>query len=223
MLSLCAAVALLAVAEEAPPDKTSLPTEAPEEAWRHPGVRVGLGYALEGVAGVEAAPGGVAHSALLRIGARLDPDWSLFLSLRYGVLPGAYPGLRYSGVVEPALHLFDHLTLSAGAGVAGFVYASTGRPTPEPQGGIVATLSVPASGPRLGACAGVGVIAVARAEYAWVVSELFSTGPALQVDLQWTACRQSLGRSDPDTAEPIELEQRWRHFSASLGWLVWWR
>jgi hypothetical protein len=142
-------------------------------------------------------------------------------TFRYGVHLGLTPGLRYGGTLEPTLNITDSLTVAVGLGVGGFVINNTGATSPRPE--IVASLTYPGTEPLLGACTGTGLLAVARAEYLFVASTLFATGPSLQVDAQWTACNQSLGRTDPDSGEAIELRQYWRNYGVSLAWLFWWR
>lgn len=206
----------------APAPKSSLPVIDADLAWRQAGLRVGLGYVGGALFGARTAPEGPVHAGVLRAGARLDEHWSLLGGIEYGVYDDVVRGLRYAVSVEPTLHLGD-LAFSLGVGLAGFVFSTTGAPTPEPEMGLVASYSLTEDGPAIGSCAGSGVIALARADYAFVVSELFSTGPSLRADLQWTECVQSLGRTDPDTGEAILLFQDWRHASVALGWVFWFR
>ncbi len=217
------ATATVAADDEDPEVRTSLRIETDEEAWASSGFRVGLGYAFEGIDGGGDVPGGAMHAALVRLGVRLDEDWSLMGTLRYGVLPGTPPMLRFSGTLEPTLHLTDALTVSLGMGLGGIVHPDTGARTPEPDDPLIASLTLPTDSPLLGACSGTGVIVVARAEYTFLVGELFATGPAVHADLQWTGCVETLTRVDPDSGEPIELRQFWRHVSAGLAWVFWWR
>jgi hypothetical protein len=203
--------------------KTSLRVLSDEEAWSSGGFRVGLGYALEGLLAPDPVPAGVVHAALLRLGARLDADWSLLGTFRYGVLPGAPPMLRFSGTIEPTLHLGDALSLGIGLGLGGVVHPDTGARTPEPVDPLIASLTLPDTTQLLGACSGTGVIATLRAEYTFLVGELFATGPALTADVQWTACVETLTRVDPDTGAAIVLRQYWRHASLGASWMVWWR
>lgn len=203
--------------------KTSLRVVTDEEAWSSPGFRVGLGYAFEGLLAQDPIPAGVAHAALVRLGVRLDADWSLLGTFRYGVLPGAPPMLRFSGTIEPTLHLGDALSLGVGLGLGGLVHPDTGARTPEPADPLIASLTLPDTTRLLGACSGTGVIATLRAEYTFLVGELFATGPALTADVQWTGCVETLTRVDPDTGAAIVLRQYWRHASLGASWMVWWR
>lgn len=210
--------------EPEPEVKTSLAVETNEEAWRRAGFRVSLGYMLDGLVGLdEALPDGAIHTAILRVGARLDEDWSLFATLRYGVRHHRPLGLRYSGTIEPTVHLTDELSLSVGVGVAGFVITDTDAPSPEPESRVVATYTLPDAEALVSSCLGAGVIALARLDYTLVSSDLLSYGPSVQLDSQWTGCVQQLGRADPDTGEAISLRQFWHHFGASLGFSFWWR
>lgn len=201
--------------------KTSLAIVSDEEAWRESGFRVGLGYGYDSVIGLGGAPDGPHHALMVRLGARLDDDWSLFLGLRYGARLGERPGLRYSGTVEPTLHL-NGLELTAGLGIAGFVIAQTGLEAYS-AGNIVASYTVPDDRAQLSACSGAGVLGILRLEYPVPINDLLAIGPVLQVDAQWTRCTQTLGRSDPDTGEGIELHQYWGHYNIGLGWMTWWR
>lgn len=207
-----------------PEVKTSLAIETDQEAWRRPGFRVSLGYMLDGLVGAEAAlPDGAIHTAVLRVGARLDADWSLFATLRYGVRHNRPLGLRYSGTLEPTVHLTDELSLALGVGVAGFVITETEQPSPEPETRVIATYTLPNADALVSSCLGAGVIALARLDYTLVSSDLYAYGPSVQLDTQWTGCVEQLGRADPDTGEPINLRQFWQHFGASLGFSFWWR
>lgn len=203
--------------------KTSLAVLSDEAAWASTGFRVGLGYTLEGLLAEAPVPAGVVHAAQVRLGARLDADWSLLGTFRYGVLPGATPMLRFSGTVEPTLHVGDGLSLGVGLGLGGLVHPSTGARTPEPTDPLIASLTLTDTTRLLGACSGTGAIATLRAEYTFQVGELFATGPAVTADVQWTACVETLTRVDPDTGAAIVLRQYWRHTSVGVGWMVWWR
>ena len=96
-------------------------------------------------------------------------------------------------------------------------------PSPEPADPLIASLTLPDTTRLLGACSGTGVIATLRAEYTFLVGELFATGPALTADVQWTGCVETLTRVDPDTGAAIVLRQYWRHASLGASWMVWWR
>lgn len=218
------ALLLMMVAFGAEPEvRTSLAIESDEAAWQRAGFRVSLGYMLDGIVAVDGPPDGAVHTAILRVGARLDADWSLYATLRYGVRHSRPLGLRYSGTLEPTVNLTPNLSLALGVGVAGFVITDTEVPSPEPESGVVATYTLPDSKPPLGACLGAGVIALARLDYLLVSSDLLAYGPSVQFDTQWTGCVEQLGRADPDTGEPIQLRQFWQHFGASLGFAFWWR
>ncbi len=221
---LIGAIALLAAAEptsEPGEFKPSLSIETPEESWRQPGFRVGIGYGVDDLFGRKGVPGGIHHAAILRFGPRLDETWSLLATLRYEAHFGVRPALRFGGTIEPTLHLGDRWSVAIGLGIGGFIISDTGSPTPQPD--IVATVTLPSTHPLLNSCQGEGPIALVRVEHAFIVSELFSTGPALQFDAQWTACVEHLNRSDPDTGEAIDLQQYWQHYGVSLSWMFWWR
>ncbi|MCC7383041.1 MAG: hypothetical protein IT384_14480 [Deltaproteobacteria bacterium] len=211
-----------AIPGEPPEAQTSLATESDDVAWLAPGLRVALGYDFDALFGVGGTPSGGVHSVLLRVGARLDDRWSLLSTLRYGVRFGESSAMRYSTTVEPTLDLLEHLTLSLGLGLGGFVVPDTGEPTPDPVG-LLNTLTLPDSDPLLGRCIGAGVIALIRLEYTFVVGPSSAMGPSLHADAQWTGCSESLGRTNVDTGEAIKLRQYWEHYSAGVGWIFWWR
>ena len=208
--------------EDEPIFRLSLPTKEDREAWREPGFRVQLGYAYGELFGIDGVPKGTTHSALVRVGARLSSDWSLYGAFRYAVLSGAHPGLRYTGTVEPTFDLIDGLRLTLGLGVGGFVIPEDEDPV-LPEEGIVATYTYEDTSTVLGACSGAGVVAIARLEYAFVIGPLFSTGPALSTDASWTGCRQVIDRLEPDTGRPVALEQYWHHHEVTLAWMLSWR
>lgn len=206
-----------------PLERVSLEVESAESAWSSPGFRVATGYSIDVLFGVDDVPDGVFHDASLRLGARLDPYWSLFLSLVYGARPGVLPMLTYRATVEPTLHLSPEISISLGAGLGGIVISNTGEFTPEPDGGLVASLTIPSAKPLLGACSGAGFAATARIESALVMTELLSMGPSVSAAVQWTRCVQSTFSSDLDTGESIDLVQLWQHTLVSVGWTFWWR
>ncbi|MBI2378066.1 MAG: hypothetical protein HYV07_28955 [Deltaproteobacteria bacterium] len=207
----------------APVEKDSEAVSAPAEAWAEPGFRVGTGYGLEVAFARFQEPAGMTHSFALRVGARVEADWSLFLDLSYDALDGTTPSLFFRALVGPALHLSDEVTLSLGFGLGGAVAANTGGPTPAPESRPVASYTVPSGGPRLSSCAGAGASLGARLDHALVTSELLSMGPSIALAATWTVCREAIGRSDPDTGATIELEQLWEHHFVSVGWTFWWR
>jgi hypothetical protein len=214
-------VASATTAEAQPEAKISLAVVSDDEAWAQSGFRAGIGYAFDEVAGLASAPEGAHHSLVVRLGARLDEDWSILGTLRYGVRPGRYPGLRYSGTIEPTLHL-GGLDLAFGLGIGGYVISTTGEAGYD-GGPLIASYTVPDDRARLTSCSGSGVLGLFRAEYPIPINDLLALGPVFQVDAQWTRCTQTTGQSDPDTAEAIELHQYWGHYSIGFGWMTWWR
>ena len=199
--------------------RLSLPTETDYQAWQSSGFRVSLGYGFGTNYGSYGVPDGRSNSFMLRAGARLDKDWLLYGSVRYGITAG---GLRYMGLIEPTYEILPQLTISAGVGLAGFVIASFEPPEP-PSDGVIATYTYASDDTPLVGCSGEGVAGQVRLAYSLVVGSLFSMGPALSFNAQATRCAQTLQDADPDTGRAIELEQYWYHRGFSLDWMFQWR
>ena len=98
----------------------------------------------------------------------------------------------------------------------------SGPPVRPGTGEEVATTTFGA-GTTLGSCSGGAWVGQARAEYLFVVGQLFATGPYLEANAQLTRCQQELGRVDRETGNPIYARQWWVHQGAELGWWVTWR
>ena len=136
-------------AEEAEGEpKLSLPTEADRDAWRRAGFRLGLAVSYGELVGLEGAPNGRLLGFLVRLGIRLDGDWSLIGSLQYAraTSTGGIDGLRFAGTLDPTWHVTNHLSLAVGLGFGGIVEGSTSRPEIMPLPGSLAnSYSFPSS------------------------------------------------------------------------------
>jgi len=217
--------------------KLSLPTESDRQAWRSPGLRVALGYAYGWLRGFGGAPGGDGHGAALRVGVRVDRQWSIMLNFLYATVltdgaPGDWgtptsglAGLRFLGTVDPTVHLGEHLSVAFGLGFGGIVEGRSGRkvPSPDQRPALVSSITFPAAWPPLSSCQGTGVAALVRAGWQWVLGPMSAAGLTAQVDGQWTGCAETVSRVEPDTARPITRRQWWPHLGGSLGLEFAWR
>lgn len=205
----------------------SLPTEADRVAWRRSGFRLGLGVLYGQMAGLGGAPSGRLLGVLLRIGVRLDADWSIYTSFQYASASakGGLSGLRFAGTVDPTWNVTHNLSLSVGFGFGGIVESgSTGRPEVDPLPSTLDTsYTFPDAKTPLPSCNGVGAAGLARAEYAWVIGPRAKTSLALELLGQDTDCVDPTGRVEPDTAQPIVRRQFWSHVGATLAWGITWR
>ena len=227
---LAAALALLAAsarAEDDPPVRLSLPTESERAMWKSPGFRVALGLGYGWFEGLDGAPSGRLLGPMLRAGFRLDDRWSLMGSVQYLSAAGSdegLSGLRFAGVVEPTFHATERLSLAVGFGFGGIVEGQLSRDSPDPQPGTLAdSYTFPDASTPLPECDGVGVAGRVRADYLFILGPRASTGVALELDGQWTACVDDTGRVEPDTGQAIVRRQWWPHAGATLALGVTWR
>lgn len=206
--------------------KLSLPTEADRDAWRRSGFRMGLGAEYGNMVGLEGAPSGRLLGFLLRLGVRLDPDWSLLASLQYAraSTAGGLSGLRFSGTIDPTWHVTQHLSLAVGLGFGGIIEGSTSRAEVTPLPGTLASsYTLPSSSPPLPSCTGLGVAGLARAEWTIVLGPRSATTFALEGIGQWTGCVDDTGHTDLDTGQAIVRRQWWPHTGGTLQWILTWR
>jgi hypothetical protein len=222
-------VMLLALAPAARADvvKLSLPTEDVATAWRRPGLRLQIGAGYGEFAGLDGAPSGRLIAAIVRIGMRLDADWSLLASFQYASASarGGLSGIRFSGTLDPVWHVTNRVELAVGFGFGGIVEGNTGRTDPNAmqRSGLNDSLTYPTASPPLPSCSGVGVATHGRATWMRPLGPISATGFALEVGAQWTGCVDNTGRVEPDTAQPIVRRQWWPHVGGTLEWLVTWR
>lgn len=213
--------------DDAIPFKLSLPTEQDFQAWRQAGFRVELGMNYGEMIGLYGAPSGSLLGAILRVGARLDRDWSLLGSFQYAAAStvGGLSGLRFAGTLDPTWHLADHLQVAIGMGFGGIVEGRTGRPDPNPldRTNLADSFTYPSARSPLPSCTGVGVTGLLRAAWQSALGPLASLTVFGEVDGQWTRCEERIGRVDPDTARPFVRRQYWPHFLAHGGLTFGWR
>ena len=212
--------------EEEGPPRFSLPTQSDRDAWLRGGFRLSLGLTYGRLTGLEGAPSGRLLGATVRVGLRLDADWSLFASFQYtgASAPGGLSGLRFAGTVDPTWHASRHLSLALGLGFGGIVEGFSGRPDVEPLAGTIETsYTFPRASPPLPSCSGVGVAGLARAAWTFVLGPRTSTDLALEVMGQWTGCVEDTGRVEPDSGQAIVRRQWWPHAGAVGTWSFTWR
>lgn len=218
-------------ATSAPPDddapaKLSLPTIADQEAWRRSGFRLGLGVSYGELAGLKGAPSGRLLGFLVRLGVRLDRDWSILGSFQYAraSAAGGLSGLRFGGTIDPTWHATSHLSLAVGFGFGGIVEGSTGRPDVSPLPSTLgASYTFPSPSPPLPSCSGVGVAGLARATWTFVLGPRSATSFAVEGVGQWTGCVDDTGQVDVDTGAAIVRRQWWPHVGGTVSWEITWR
>jgi hypothetical protein len=214
------------ILDEDPPPRFSLPTESDRALWRKPGFRFGLGLVYGRFFGIDGPPNGNLIGPTVRMGLRLDEQWSLMGSLQYlyATASNVMRGLRFAGTVEPTWHATDHLSLSVGLGFGGLIENGSNKPDPSPLGGTLnSSYTFPNASAPLPSCSGGGVTGLLRGEWSWILGPRASTALALETDGQWTGCVDDTGQVDPDTATPIVRRQWWPHVGASLAWVITWR
>lgn len=186
---------------------------SPSEAWQQPGFRVQLSVGYGGLIGVDGPPDGALLGVEVGVGVRLDPSWSLMAAIRYEGGFDPLGGFAFSTSFEPTWHLWEGLSVSIGAGIAGMI--DTG-PHPDPNGGdadsIPASLTYQEAEQLVGSCYGYGTTATARVAY-WVpMGHNSAFGVALRAGGQWIGCEDATGRVEADTADAIVRRQWWSHF-----------
>ncbi|HVU53028.1 MAG TPA: hypothetical protein VHL80_20235 [Polyangia bacterium] len=205
--------------------RLSLPTEADRDAWLRAGFRLSLGLTYGRMQGLEGAPSGRLLGPTVRVGLRLDRDWSILASFQYATAASATSlhGLRFAGTIDPTWHATRHLSLAVGLGFAGIVGGRYGADV-MPLGTTVQTsYDFPSASPSLPGCSGVGAAGLVRAEWAWVLGPRASTGLGLEGFGQWTGCVDDTGRVELDTGQAIVRRQWWPHVGVTGTWGVTWR
>ena len=206
--------------------KLSLPTEADWDAWLRRGFRFGLGISYGQLDGLDGAPSGRLKGFLLRLGLRLDSDWSLLASFQYQLASstGGLSGLRFAGTLDPTWHATRHLSLALGLGFGGIVEGTTGRADVDPLPSTLNTsYTFPSAHPALPSCSGVGAAGLLRAEWSMVLGPRSSTSLGVEGAGQWTGCVADTGRVEPDSGQAIVRRQFWPHVGATVTWGIMWR
>jgi len=206
--------------------RLSLATEADRDAWLRSGFRFGLGMSYGRFEGLGGAPSGRLIGFLVRLGLRLDADWSVLTSFQYDVASssGGLSGLRFAGTLDPTWHATRHLSLAIGFGFGGIVEANTGRADVDPLPSTLNTsYTFPDASHPLPSCSGVGAAGLLRAEWSFVLGPRSSTSLAVEGRGQWTGCVADTGRVEPDSGQSIVRRQWWPHLGASAVWGITWR
>ena len=206
--------------------RLSLPTEADRDAWLRGGFRMGLGIVYGELAGLQGAPSGRLRGVTLRMGMRLDADWSVLTSFQYALASssGGLDGLRFAGTIDPTWHVTRHLSLAVGFGFGGIVEGSTGRPDVMPLPSTLnSSYTFPGASPPLPSCSGVGAAGLARAEWTFILGPRAATSITVEAMGQWTGCVADTGIVEADTGQAIVRRQWWPHAGATVGWGMTWR
>ena len=213
--------------EEEGPPKLSLPTEEDRQAWQRPGFRLALGMTYGPLYGLRGAPDGRLLGPILRVGVRLDADWSLLASFQYAsaTLSGGLSGLRFAGTIDPTWHVTRSISLAAGFGFGGIVEGPRARamdalPAPDT---LQTSYTFPDASTPIASCSGVGAAALARVEYATVMGPRSQFHVSLELVGQWTGCVEDTGNLEPDTGQAIERRQWWPHAGGTLTAGFTWR
>lgn len=206
--------------------KLSLPTESDKDAWLRSGLRLSLGLSYGRLRGLDGAPNGALVGVLLRLGFRLDRDWSLLSSFHYerASAPGGLSGLRFAGTLDPTWHATRHLSLAMGLGFGGIVEGRTGRADVAPLPSTLDTsYTFPSAGPPLPSCSGVGAAGLVRAAWTIVLGPRSATSFSVEALGQWTGCVDDTGRVEPDSGLAIVRRQWWPHVGVTGAWEITWR
>ncbi|MGE0402539.1 MAG: hypothetical protein AB7T06_37905 [Kofleriaceae bacterium] len=213
--------------EEEGPPKLSLPTEEDRQAWQKPGFRLSLGMTYGEFHGLRGAPSGRLLGPILRVGVRLDADWSLMSSFQYASASraGELSGLRFAGTVDPTWHVTPWFSLAFGFGFGGIVEANVARemdPTPAPDS-LESSYTFPDASTPLASCSGVGAATLLRAEYSTVMGPRSQFHASIEFIGQWTGCVDDTGNLEADTGQAIERRQWWPHVGGALTAGFTWR
>jgi hypothetical protein len=205
--------------------RLSLPTEADQDAWLRAGFRLSLGLTYGRMQGLEGAPSGRLLGPTVRVGLRLDRDWSIIASFQYlnAASPSSLHGLRFGGTIDPTWHATRHFSLAIGLGFAGIVGGRYGMDV-MPFGSTLGTsYTFPSASPSVPGCSGVGAAGLVRTQWSWVLGPRAATDLGLEAFGQWTGCVDDTGRVEPDTGQAIVRRQWWPHIGGTGTWSITWR
>ncbi|WP_373047709.1 hypothetical protein [Vulgatibacter sp.] len=186
------------------------------EAWSQEGFRVQIRVGRDLVSGLDGAPNSSGIAIAVEPGIRLSEDFSLSATLRYSVLADTgFEGLRWTTTADATWHPWGGFFLAAGVGYAGLI---------GNRGGFDESLQR--------RCDGSGAVLLARTGWLFALGELFSMGPVVQLDEQWTRCPAedwAIADEVPAGEEVPGIEERegeaftWRHRTLHFAWSFAWR
>ncbi|MBK9031931.1 MAG: hypothetical protein IPL61_11495 [Myxococcales bacterium] len=162
----------------------------------------------------------------MRVGVRLDADWSIMASFNYASASraGQLSGLRFAGTLDPTWHVTPSLSLAFGFGFGGIVESGTGRADASPLPDTIETsYTFPDASTPVAQCSGAGAAGLVRGEWSYVLGPRSQVAVALEAIGQWTACVDDTGRVEPDTGDAIVRRQYWPHVGATLTAGITWR
>ena len=210
--------------------KRSLETETPDEGWQSAGFRLSLGYGYGFDIGLANLPDATVHSIVIRIGARLDAEWSLLGSFRYGIAGSGsagrgFEGLAYAITLDPTWHLPAGFELALGVGFAGVQGATSEQPYPNPYFEEFEddhSITSPDTRHVLESCSGAGPGALVRLGWVVALDDIWALALHAEGYSRWSLCEESYGAVEDD-GEPIVMRQWWGHYGATFGASFAWR
>jgi len=200
--------------------------------WTGSGFRLWLGFGYGFAAPLEGSPAMQSGYASVGAGWRFTEWLGLMAVFTYGVTREGFNGMRWSGTLEPVLYLGTNFALSVGFGFAGLQGGRADVSADYPYSAYIddpdrielETTDAPEVPPPFPSCDGDGMTAVLRASYLFTVGDLFSTGPMITLDGQWTYCAdQQFYVRVPVEERDLVPHQWWGQFDAALSWVAAWR
>ncbi|MFC1610610.1 hypothetical protein ACFL6C_06610 [Myxococcota bacterium] len=199
-------------------------------AWAESGLRLHLSIGYQLNTATDPAPAATSVVPGLHVGWRLNERFSLFGAVQYSAMVGGeLDGVRASVTVEPVWHATEGLSVALGLGY-GAMLGSRQRYVQPTSYGALEAAAQPGRNIELqpfNDCDGDGIVVLARATYLFRVGHLFSTGPMLHLDSQWTSCIDAdYTVTDPAGASfpPKKVfRQWWWHRTVGLAWVFAWR
>lgn len=250
-MSVGAALPMLARAADAPPNakkvitRESDPLRDKYEEWADSGFRLHLSIGYAHIGGGPSSPTMNTVDTSVSVGWRFTQSWGLMATFRYGALFEGFAGLRWATTIEPFYFITDGLVVSAGLGLGGLMGGRNSnnelglpysinysRYVSDPDKIVLRDPDEVVLGgepnrvelPPFPSCDGDAFVAVVRVAYLFTVGDLFSTGPVLQADGQWTVCQDhGFDRHVPIEERHLTPKQLWGHYAIGLGWSAVWR
>ncbi len=199
--------------------------------WSSPGFRVQLITGYSFFAGGPSVATAHSFDLAVHAGWRLNPRWGLMAAFRYSFFLEGLSGARWTATLEPVLYLENGFSFSAGVGYGGIWGSVAQNRFYDYEAALEDPARIdlnrgtdePVIAPFVN-CSGDGIVAVARMGYRFTVGEMFSTGPVLEINGQWTVCSdQEFDQRIPEDADIPAPQQWWSYFTAGLSWVFAWR